>query len=256
MSSSTLQDFWDFSNRFCNGNDFILFTLYTNALTIFVYLLVNIPFVILDFIQPAFVQQYKIQGKKYVTWEKFASTFPLIVFNSTVVALCTSSLFYVLGTYTGVSFAREVPSWLTIIRDMILAIFVEEFGFYYTHRLLHQPFFYKRIHKIHHRWTAPISITSVYCHPLEHALSNLTPVLLGPTLVGAHVVTFWIWFTVAVTSTTISHCGYDFLSWAPQHDYHHAAFNENFGVLGLLDTIHGTNTTFRKSTTGNAKKDK
>jgi sterol desaturase/sphingolipid hydroxylase (fatty acid hydroxylase superfamily) len=28
------------------------------------------------------------------------------------------------------------------------------------------------------------------------------------------------------------------------HDWHHETFNENFGVLGVLDTIHCTNTKF------------
>jgi sterol desaturase/sphingolipid hydroxylase (fatty acid hydroxylase superfamily) len=28
------------------------------------------------------------------------------------------------------------------------------------------------------------------------------------------------------------------------HDWHHETFNENFGVLGVLDTFHNTNTKF------------
>ncbi|CAJ0566066.1 unnamed protein product, partial [Mesorhabditis spiculigera] len=184
-----LQSLWDFSWHFCNGNEFMIFTLYSTALITVVYLLLNIPFLIIDFVQPAWVQQYKIQGKKYVTWQKYSSTFPLIAFNTTVVAASVSTIFYVLGKYTGVSFSREVPSLLIILRDLIFSVLIEELGFYYTHRLFHQPFFYKRIHKIHHRWTAPVSITSVYCHPLEHAISNLMPIMLGPTLIGAHMIT-------------------------------------------------------------------
>ncbi|KIH68700.1 fatty acid hydroxylase family protein [Ancylostoma duodenale] len=67
------------------------------------------------------------------------------------------------------------------------------------------------------------AITSIYCHPIEHALSNLAPVLLGPTLCGAHVTTLWIWACVAVMSTTFSHSGYHFpFQPSPEaHDYHH-----------------------------------
>ena len=31
------------------------------------------------------------------------------------------------------------------------------------------------------------------------------------------------------------------------HDYHHEKFNEGFGVMGWLDTLHGTNKTWLKS---------
>lgn len=37
-------------------------------------------------------------------------------------------------------------------------------------RLFHHPFFYKRIHKIHHEWTAPIGVVSLYAHPVEHVV--------------------------------------------------------------------------------------
>lgn len=38
-------------------------------------------------------------------------------------------------------------------------------------RLLHHPTLYKKIHKKHHEWTAPIGVISVYAHPIEHVVS-------------------------------------------------------------------------------------
>ena len=32
------------------------------------------------------------------------------------------------------------------------------------------------------------------------------------------------------------------------HDYHHLVYNNNYGVLGILDYIHGTDVNYRKST--------
>ncbi|XP_039300047.1 uncharacterized protein LOC111056788 [Nilaparvata lugens] len=45
--------------------------------------------------------------------------------------------------------------------------------------VLHSRLFYKHIHKQHHEWMAPISVTAIYCHPIEHTFSNLLPPFLG-----------------------------------------------------------------------------
>ena len=90
-------------------------------------------------------------------------------------------------------------------------------------RLLHYPGLYKHIHKRHHEWTAPIGIVSIYAHPVEHILSNLIPPAVGPLLLGSHLATSWMWFALALMSTTVAHCGYHFpfLPSPEAHDYHH-----------------------------------
>jgi sterol desaturase/sphingolipid hydroxylase (fatty acid hydroxylase superfamily) len=40
--------------------------------------------------------------------------------------------------------------------------------FYITHRMLHWPYLYARIHKVHHMFTAPAAYTVAYAHPLEY----------------------------------------------------------------------------------------
>lgn len=91
------------------------------------------------------------------------------------------------------------------------------------YRLAHHPRVYKHIHKIHHEWTAPIGIIGIYAHPLEHLISNLTPIFSGPLLMGSHIATFWLWFCLAYMSTIISHSGYHFpfLPSPEAHDFHH-----------------------------------
>ncbi|GBO31261.1 Fatty acid hydroxylase domain-containing protein 2 [Araneus ventricosus] len=90
-------------------------------------------------------------------------------------------------------------------------------------KLLHHPRIYKYIHKMHHEWTSPIAITAIYCHPVEHLLSNLMPALLGPLILGSHMFTSWIWFSLALLSTLNSHCGFHFPFFpSPEaHDFHH-----------------------------------
>jgi len=80
-------------------------------------------------------------------------------------------------------------------------------------------------------------------------LSNLLPPLLGPLVCGSHIATTWMWYALALASTTISHCGYHFPFFpSPEaHDFHHLKFNQNYGVLGVLDRLHGTDSIFRQS---------
>ena len=91
-------------------------------------------------------------------------------------------------------------------------------------RLLHWPLLYRKIHKIHHEWTAPISISSLYCHPVEFLLSNMIPLLAGPLLLGSHAMTYFVWVCIGLASTTISHCGFHlpFMPSNESHDYHHS----------------------------------
>ena len=154
-------------------------------------------------------------------------------------------------------------------------------------RILHHPLLYKYIHKKHHQWTSPIAITAVYCHPLEHLLSNTIPPVLviisikidqnvytilllqGPTLMSSHLAVSWLWYSIAIITTLNDHSGYHFPGFrSPEaHDYHHlkvinckyfvfyfvnlifiiSQFTECYGVLGILDFLHGTDRQFRSS---------
>ncbi|KAG8509248.1 Fatty acid hydroxylase domain-containing protein 2 [Galemys pyrenaicus] len=144
---------------------------------------------------------------------------------------------------------HALPTFHRFLLELVLFTLLEEVLFYYSHRLLHHPALYKKIHKKHHEWTAPIGVVALYAHPIEHVASNMVPVLAGPLLLGSHLSSLTVWLSLALIVTTISHCGYHlpFLPSPEFHDYHHLKFNQCYGVLGVLDHLHGTDAVFKQT---------
>ena len=110
------------------------------------------------------------------------------------------------------------------------------------HRILHQSFMYKYIHSIHHTYSSPVAICALYAHPLEYIFGNIIPVVLGPLLCESHFITLLLFQFMAIVNTVSVHSGYKipFLINPTSHDIHHLKYKYNFGVINLLDKIHGT----------------
>lgn len=136
--------------------------------------------------------------------------------------------------------------------NLKLSAFYYIFLFVCQLRLLHHRSIYKYIHKKHHEWTSPVALTAVYCHPLEHVLVNLCPVLVPIIIVNCHLFVIWLWMTAVVLGTINDHSGYFLpgLTTPEMHDFHHKSFNQCYGAFGILDYLHGTDSVYR-ATTGN-----
>ena len=104
-----------------------------------------------------------------------------------------------------------------------LFISKDQYSSNHIYRLLHYPPLYKRIHKQHHEWTAPIGLITVYCHPIENVLSNSIPAAIGPFVMRSHVLTTAIWLISIQTVSMVHHSGYHlpFLPSPEFHDFHH-----------------------------------
>ena len=115
---------------------------------------------------------------------------------------------------------------ILLLKEKFPNFVLMSFFCYCSPRLFHHPRIYRFIHKIHHEWTAPIGIVAIYAHPLEHAVSNLGPIILGPLIMGSHIATAWMWFCLALMTTINTHSGYHLpLMPSPEaHDFHHLKY--------------------------------
>lgn len=235
---------------FTEYNSFIAFTIITYTVPTGLYWVIGGLYFILDYTRkPELLYEFKIQKRKQLNHTKIQSLIYRILYNQVIVTIPTSLVLIYPISYYRLSFETEIPSFKTSIFHLVLFILIEETLFYYIHKLLHTKLLYKYIHKIHHEWTAPIGLCAIYAHPIEHIVSNLLPLFVGPFIFKSHVVTVWLWLCMAVINTIHTHSGYHlpFLPSSEQHDYHHRAFNVNYGVFHFLDTIHNTNRLFKHS---------
>lgn len=139
-----------------------------------------------------------------------------------------------------------------------LASFVlEDFYFYWMHRLLHWKKIYKHVHKVHHEHAAPFGIAAEYAHPVETVLLGIGT-MIGPLLLMRHLLALWVWIAVRVLETVEDHSGYDvpwnitncipFWGGSVHHEHHHKTFEGNYAsVFTIWDRVFQTDGTFRKA---------
>jgi 4-alpha-methyl-delta7-sterol-4alpha-methyl oxidase len=208
----------------------------------------TIPYTILDLVSPDFVRRYRRQkelpDRSSQAWRSlkfFGLNFGILV----IVSILAWPALREASFYSGI-----LPSWWMVILQIIFFLFIDDFLFYWYHRLLHRPWFYRNIHSVHHAEHSPIALTSLVFHPAEYLLISLS-VMIGPVIVGAHVYVLYIWIIIRQWIAIEGHSGYDFpiqlLRIFPFHDgstfhaRHHEDSRTNYGVFyNYLDRLFGT----------------
>ena len=172
--------------------------------------------------------------------------------KSDILASLLSSLIFALsGTWMislwrggslGIYHSLELIEVLKGFLVLFILMFLQDTYFYWTHRLLHLPRFFKRFHLTHHYSTAPTAWTSFSFHPVEALLQALIlPLLL--LLIPTNWIVLIIYLSLMTFLGLVNHLGYEFygeafrknslfanLISASHHQIHHTNFSRNFGL--------------------------
>lgn len=142
-------------------------------------------------------------------------------------------VFHFVAPYIGIRTDAHLPSWTKIIGATVLSFFIEDFYFYWVHRLLHHGAWYQYIHKVHHEFQVPIGMAAEYAHPLETLILGFGT-MLGPFIFMDHIFSMYFFLFWRLYQTIEHHNGYEY-PWAPSkwfpiwsgakfHDFHHETF--------------------------------
>ena len=82
---------------------------------------------------------------------------------------------------------ESFPSLFELMWQTVFCMFMEDTMFYWSHRLLHHPKLYSKIHKKHHEFNNPVGFISEYAHPLEYVFGNVLPTFIGAKILRSNI---------------------------------------------------------------------
>jgi sterol desaturase/sphingolipid hydroxylase (fatty acid hydroxylase superfamily) len=126
--------------------------------------------------------------------------------------------------------------------SLIITIIVHDAYFYWTHRLMHDPRFFRVFHRRHHRSNNPSPFTA-YSFDLGEAGLMVAFFVIWPMVFPMSWVVNGLFGLYQIVRNTLLHCGYelmpmrangrpwlDFLTTTTHHDLHHAQAGYNYGA--------------------------
>lgn len=153
-----------------------------------------------------------------------------------------------------VAWGWDAQGWTLIYRDaaayplwylplsVFLYLVAHDTWFYWTHRLMHRPWWFRHAHAVHHASRPPTAWAAMAFHPWE----ALTGALVIPALVFVvpiHVGALGLVLTIMTVMGVTNHMGWemfprwlvngrlgDWLITATHHQRHHDAYRGNYGL--------------------------
>ena len=151
--------------------------------------------------------------------------------------------------YTGWA---DYPLWY-LPASLFIYLFAHDSWFYWTHRLMHRPRWFRIAHAVHHASRPPTAWTAMSFHPVE-ALTGAIVIPALVLLVPIHIAVLGLVLTIMTVMGVTNHMGWEmFPRWivhsrlgeglitASHHQRHHDDYLCNFGLyFRFWDRLCGT----------------
>jgi Delta7-sterol 5-desaturase len=163
--------------------------------------------------------------------------------------------------------AAAYPLWWLPL-SFLLCLAVHDTWFYWTHRLMHHPWLFRKIHGVHHASRPPTAWAAMSFHPWE-ALTGAFVIPALVFLVPLHAGVVLAVLLVMTVMGTTNHMGWElfparlvhgragkWLITATHHQLHHDSYRCNYGLYfrfwdRLCGTDHGLGSFAGRRGTGN-----
>jgi Delta7-sterol 5-desaturase len=144
------------------------------------------------------------------------------------------------------------PLWYLPV-SLLLYLLAHDTWFYWTHRLMHRPRWFRAAHAVHHASRPPTAWAAMSFHPLE-ALSGAVVIPALVFVLPIHVGVLAVVLTIMTVMGVTNHMGWelfpraithsrlgDWVITASHHHLHHEHYRCNYGLyFRLWDRLCGT----------------
>ena len=184
-----------------------------------------------------FIQTIRPENKRL--WFEFMCSMSTVLIFATV-GMCVfwgkdHGLFHIYGEI-------EEYGWAYFVFSLVFMIIFHDAYFYWTHRWMHHPKLFKRVHLVHHLSTSPSPWAAYSFHPIEAVVQALVfPILLF--MIPVHGLVLFLFLTYMILRNVWGHLGYEvlpkkfirtrwlnFYTTTTHHSMHHQFSRCNYGL--------------------------
>lgn len=137
--------------------------------------------------------------------------------------------------------AADYPLWWLPV-SLLLYLLIHDTWFYWTHRLMHRPWWFRHMHAVHHASRPPTAWAAMSFHPWE-AVTGAIVVPLLVFVIPIHVAVLGLLLAIMTVMGVTNHMGWEmfprglvhgpigkWLITASHHELHHQKYRCNYGL--------------------------
>jgi sterol desaturase/sphingolipid hydroxylase (fatty acid hydroxylase superfamily)/ferredoxin len=200
-------------------------------------------FIIFWIVGKKYFKKIRIQETERAKLQHFKHDLGFSVVTFFVFAIMDVFILYLESKgYTQVYFDISKYCYLWLGLSFFIVLFLDDMFFYWSHRAMHMPRFYKIFHKVHHESTDPSPLTAFAFHPTEAVVEYFIGFVL-PFLLPLNFGVLITWQIFSMLNNVLGHLGYEvypkgwvkfpllkFKTASTHHNMHHQLFNGNYAL--------------------------